>query len=397
MAALFPFKAWRPHPDYVTEISCLPYDVVHTADAREILGNHPKSYMKVVRPEADFPNNISTYADEVYEKGRDNLSSFLASDLFFQDENPSLYVYQLKWNDKVKTGIVGCVSVSDYDEGIILKHELTRPDKEDDRTRHIVTQQAHNEPVMLTFHSNDLIRNILSEATLNTPLYQFMVEDDVEHSIWKLEDHTVITDEFAKIENLYVADGHHRCASASRAAKEVDQDHHPNVKQFPAVLFPIDEVQILAYNRIILDVDDSTIQKLMSDFNVVENAAPEPDQPNEIRFYYKSTWFGLTLPGSRHSDIESQLDVARLQEFILEPYFRISDQRTDKNISFVGGVHGIEELERKVDSREATLAISMYPTSIQELIDVSDAGQLMPPKSTWFEPKLRSGLFIHTF
>ena len=397
MATIKPFRAWRPKPEFVTEIACLPYDVVHTDEAKIILSEQKNSFMKVIRPEADFDEPISTYAEEVYQKGRENLLTFLNSNYFEQEEYESFYVYRLQWHNKVKTGIFGCVTVQDYDSGIILKHELTRPDKEDDRTKHIVTQQAHAEPVMLTFQSNDTIQEIINEATNHPPLYQFMVEDDVQHSIWKLDNEVKLVEEFSKIDHLYVADGHHRCASASRAANETDINQHPNVQNFPAVLFPINEVQILAYNRIVFKAGSDFINKLKRLFDVIDNASPIPDSHGEVRFYYQGSWFGITLPPSKFSDIESQLDVARLQEFILDPFFGITDQRTDKNISFVGGVHGIEELEKKVDSGVADLAISMFPTSIKELVNVSDAGLLMPPKSTWFEPKLRSGLLIHTF
>ncbi len=397
MAFLNPFKAWRPKPEFVSEIACLPYDVVHTEEAKLILQEQATSFMKVIRPEADFDEQIDSYANEVYVKGRENLHSFLSSNLFEQENEDSFYVYRLKWHNKVKTGIFGCVSVEDYDNGVILKHELTRPIKEDDRTKHIVTQEAHAEPVMLTFRSTEFIRETLKEATNNSPLFQFVVEDEVEHSIWKLDKIDAIVNEFSKIDHFYVADGHHRCASASRAAKETDVEDHPDVMRFPAVLFPIDEVQILAYNRIVFNVDGDFIEKLKNTFSVTENAIPKPEKPGEIRFYYLGKWYGVDLPVSKHSDIESQLDVARLQEFILDPLLGITDQRTDKNISFVGGVHGIEVLENKVDSGVADLAISMFPTSIEELIAVSDAGLLMPPKSTWFEPKLRSGLLIHTF
>ncbi len=397
MAILRPFKAWRPNPKHANEIACLPYDVVHTDEAREILKANPNSFMKVVRPEADFDSNISTYAEAVYIKGRDNLNEFLSSDFFTQESEASLYIYRLKWHDKVKTGIFGCVSVDEYDSGSILKHELTRPEKENDRTRHIITQNAHAESVMITFQSTDLIRETIQEVTISEPLYQFMVEDEVEHFIWKVENPSIILTEFEKIEKLYIADGHHRCASASRASKEIDSNKHPEVNYFPAVLFPMDEVQILAYNRIVFSVPETFLEDLNSVINLAETSEPEPKNPGEVCIYSNSKWYKFELPESKFDDIESQLDVARLQEHILDPLLGITDQRTNKNVSFVGGVHGIEELERYVDSGQAELAISMYPTSINELVSVSDAGQLMPPKSTWFEPKLRSGLLIHTF
>ena len=397
MASLKSFRAWRPKPDYVTEIACLPYDVVNTNKAVEMLRNHKHSFIKVVRPEADFQKPVPIYSDEVYRKGKKNLYTFLSSEKFQQEQDNSLYVYQLKWNKRVKTGIFGCVTVDDYDDGIILKHELTQPDKEDDRTKHILTQKAHAEPVMLTYKASDRIRSLIAETTNNTPLYEFTTEDSVEHVIWKIDKTDSMIDAFKSIDHLYVADGHHRCASASRVAKKMDHLEHSGAQNFPAVLFPMNEVQILAYNRIVYKVCDNFIDNLKSEIKVKEHVAPIPDTPGEICFYFKSKWYGLSLPKSKKQDIASQLDVARLQEFILHPFFEITDQRLDKNISFVGGVHGIKELEHMVDSGTADLAISMFPTSIDELVAVSNAGLLMPPKSTWFEPKLRSGLLIHTF
>ena len=397
MASLKPFRAWRPKPEYITEITCLPYDVVDTKKAREILSNQAYSYMKVIRPEADFKESIPIYSKEVYVKGRDNLHTLLSSEKFLHEKNDALYVYQLKWDKGIKTGIFGCVSVDDYDNGVILKHELTQPDKEDDRTKHILTQKAHAEPVMLTFESSDAIQSLINEAIVSSPLYTFTTEDEVEHIIWRLDHTDSMVEAFKTVDHIYIADGHHRCASASRASKKMPHHDHPDIQHFPAVLFPMDEVQILSYNRIVYNVNDNFIDHLKTKYPVITDASPIPDKSGYICLYFKSKWYGFSLPQSKHEDLASQLDVARLQEFILEPYFGITNQRLDNNISFVGGIHGSRKLESIVDSGTADVAISMFPTSIDELIAVSDAGLLMPPKSTWFEPKLRSGLLIHTF
>lgn len=397
MASLQPFKAWRPKPEHITEITCLPYDVVDTKKAREIINNQEYSFMRVIRPEADFKEPIPIYSDEVYLKGRDNLCMLLSSDKFLHEKNEALYVYQLKWDKGIKTGVFGCVSVDDYDNDVILKHELTQPDKEDDRTKHILTQKAHAEPVMLTFESSDTIQSLINEAKNNSPLYTFTTEDAVEHIIWKLNHTDSMVEAFKAVDHIYIADGHHRCASASRASKMMQHLDHPDIQHFPAVLFPMDEVQILSYNRVVYKVNDNFIDNLKTKYSVNTDASPIPDKPGDVCLYFKSKWYGFSLPQSKHEDIASQLDVARLQEFMLEPHFGITNQRLDTNISFVGGIHGSRELESIVDSGTADVAIRMFPTSIDELIAVSDAGLLMPPKSTWFEPKLRSGLLIHTF
>ncbi len=402
MAIIKPFKAWRPKEDIVHEVSSVPYDVINTQEALKLSENNPNSFLYVIRPEIDLPLNTDIHATEVYEQGKDNLSSLLSSS-FFQEETTALYIYRLNWNGNSKTGIFGCVSVKDYDHEIILKHELTRPDKEDDRTKHILTQQAHAEPVMLTYKDNDKINDLIKyHCNSNNPLYNFESDDGVQHTFWKVDEVTALVLAFADIPKLYIADGHHRCASAARAAHEMESQNplHNGTEEynfFPAVLFPKSETKILAYNRVVHSLPEGFLQKLREDFNLKEAASPVPPEKGCVSLYMKGRWFGLALPESAKKDISSSLDVARLQEFILQPYLNITNQRTDKNIDFVGGIRGTKELEKLVDSGKAELGISMFPTSVSELIAVSDAGLLMPPKSTWFEPKLRSGVLIHTF
>ena len=403
MAIIKPFKAWRPNPEIVREISSVPYDVISTKEALKMAEGNPNSFLHVIRPEIDLPEDVDIHDTEVYEQGRKNLRKLLGSEYFFQDEHEALYVYQLKWNGNSKTGIFGCVSVKDYDHEIILKHELTRPDKEDDRTRHILTQQAHAEPVMLTYEDNDQINSEIENLVKSeVALYTFETDDRVRHSFWKVEDPTSLILAFTDIPKIYIADGHHRCASAARAAHEMESQNpnHNGTEEynfFPAVLFPKSQTKILSYNRVVYSLPKEFLRVLKSNFTVTERANPVPSLKGEISLYLHGEWYGLKLPESKKDNAASSIDVARLQEFILEPFLNITNQRTDKNIDFIGGIRGTKELEKLVDSGAAELGISMFPTSVQDLIEVSNAGLLMPPKSTWFEPKLRSGVLIHTF
>lgn len=401
MAVVKSFKAWRPKPESAKNIISVPYDVINTDEARELAQNKSDSFLHVIRPEIDLPESTNIHAEEVYQKGAENLTKLLDSEHFVQEEKDALYVYKLNWRGRSQSGVFGCVSVAEYDNEVILKHELTRPDKEDDRTKHIITQQAHAEPVMITFDDTAGISEMMESVCKNEPLYQITIED-VEHLIWKIEDSTEFDNAFSKIKNLYIADGHHRCASASRTAAQMKKQN-PNhtgeeeYNYFPAVVFPMQQMEILSYNRIVYSTPDNFLATLIDKFELTQTTNPEPNSKGDICVYLDGSWYSLSLPESNKSDVASSLDVARLQEHLLEPLLGISDQRTDKNLFFVGGIRGTNELEKLVNSGKADMAISMYPTNIRELVDVSDAGLLMPPKSTWFEPKLRSGFLIHTF
>ncbi len=401
MAIVKSFKAWRPKPETAEQIISVPYDVINTEEAKTMAEGKLQSFLHVIRPEIDLSGDVDIHAAEVYEKGAENLKTLLASKNYVQESSEALYLYKLNWRGRSQSGIYGCVSTQEYDDEIILKHELTRPDKEDDRTKHIITQQAHAEPVMITFDDQVGISEMMKSVEKNEPLYQ-VTTGDIEHIIWKIEDTRNFDDAFASVKNLYIADGHHRCASASRAAKEMknqNPDHtgREEYNFFPAVVFPMQQMEILSYNRIVYNLPDDFFSKLETKFNLAKTDNPEPQTKGNICLYIKGEWYSLTLPDSSKSDVASTLDVARLQEHILEPFLGITNQRTDKNLFFVGGIRGTEELEKLVNSGKAELAISIYPTNIQELVDVSDAGLLMPPKSTWFEPKLRSGFLVHTF
>jgi uncharacterized protein (DUF1015 family) len=403
MAIIHPFKGWLPESEHADEVACVPYDVINTEEAAELAEGKPNSFLHVIRPEIDLPDGTPFNDDAVYEKGAENLKKLLASDLYNQDDKHAIYIYQLESGDHTQTGVFTCASVQDYDNDVILKHELTRPDKEDDRTRHILTQQAHAEPVMLTFRDTADITFLIEKLTLTQePIIEHMGEGGVIHRIWKTFSTLDFVEGFSKIPKLYVADGHHRCKSASRVAEALRKETNAHIGEsefeyFPVVLFPMDQMRILPYNRVIKNVTDETFSTLKNNFGLKKTGSKSPSQKGFVNLFYRGEWWEMKLPQPVDENIVSSLDVARLQNSILKPLFGIENPRTDKNIHFVGGIRGTAELEKLVNNGKFDLAVSMYPTSIQELIDVSDHGELMPPKSTWFEPKIKSGLIIHTF
>lgn len=402
MATLHPFKAWKPKPENVDEIASVPYDVINTEEARALSSEKPHSFLHVVRPEIDLPEGADLHADAVYDKGAANLKRFLKEGFLQQDQEPSVYVYRLISGGRSQTGIFGCLSVQDYNEEVILKHELTRPAKENDRTRHILTQQAHAEPVMITCKDDSQVQQLIEQATQQDPLFDFTATDEVRHQLWKISDSAPFVEAFGAIPNLYIADGHHRCKSASRAAEEMKQqnDQHTGEEEynfFPAVVFPMSDMNILAYNRVVHSVPEGFLQTLKDQFELTAGVDPKPSEKGAISIYIDGEWYGMRLPIEKEPNSVQQLDVYRLQEYLLSPLLDITDPRRDDNISFVGGSRGTEELKRLVDQEKAQMAVSMYPTGIEELIQVSDEKRLMPPKSTWFEPKLCSGLLVHTF
>ena len=398
MATVRPFRALRPHPAYAEQVASVPYDVISTDEARELAQGKPFSFLHVIRPEIDLPPGTDEHDDAVYAQGADALRRFAEGEAFLEEAEPALYVYRLVMNGREQAGLFGLVSVAEYDGDVILKHEKTRPDKEDDRTRHILTQRAHAEPVMLTYRGTDAIDEAVAAAMETEPLYDFKASDYVHHTIWKVPDPAAVSAAFGDVDALYVADGHHRSAAASRVARELPDAE--GAQHFMAVLFPMEEMEIMPYNRVIrkLPVGEGRfLEQLRHRFEVEETYFAEPEEPGTIGLYFGDGWYRLRLPETARDGVADTLDVARLGEHILEPMLGITDPRTDQNIAFVGGIRGTAELERLVDAGEADLAIAMYPTSPEELLDVSDAGELMPPKSTWFEPKLRSGLLVHRF
>jgi uncharacterized protein (DUF1015 family) len=400
MAVLHPFRAIRPVTEHAAQIACVPYDVINTQEARALAKGKPLSFLHIIRPEIDLEEGIDEHDDRVYLKGASNLADYIKGPHSIQEEDPSLYVYRLIMDGRTQTGIFGCVSVADYDYDVILKHELTRPVKEDDRTRHIIEQRAHAEPVMLTFRDRKDVSAIISDTMRGAWLYDFVAEDGIQHTIWKVQNTRALESAFEDIPHLYVADGHHRCKAASRAAAELGQTSSDEVNYFPAVLFPMGDMKILPYNRVIKRIPqgaEAFLEQLQKRFSVRTISNATPAKAGDICLYVGGQWHCMTLPESESDNVTDNLDVGRLTEFILQPLLGITDPRTDKNIDFVGGIRGTRELETVVNEGVFELAISMYPTSIQELVDVSDAGLLMPPKSTWFEPKLRSGFLVHTF
>ena len=407
MATLHPFRAVRPRPEDAAEIASVPYDVINAEEARALANGKPKSFLHVIRPEIDLPAGTDEHDDAVYAKGADNMEAFVDADYTQQEETPSLYVYRLVMDGREQTGIFSCVSVAEYDDDTIVKHEKTRPAKENDRTRHVLTQQAHAEPVMLTYRDAAAVTEIVETVQETEPLYDLTAEDGVRHTFWSVEEPRALVNAFTDIDRLYIADGHHRCKAASRAAAVLregeeagSQADAPEYEFFPAVVFPMSHMHIMAYNRVVFDLPAPPadfLETLQQRFALSATDDPMPHEKGLVCLYLAGRWFRMALPEASGERAVDRLDVARLSASLLEPLLDITDPRRDPNIDFVGGIRGTEALEQRVDDGDAELALSMHPTAIEELLAVSDEGSLMPPKSTWFEPKLRSGLLVHDF
>ena len=403
MAALFPFRALRPRPADAAQVAAVPYDVVDTEEARKLADGNPSSFLRISRAEIELPEGGNPYADEVYQRAQQNFAALKNRSLVVESE-PSVYFYRLRMGPHQQTGIAACYSLDEYDRDVIKKHERTRPDKEDDRTRHMLALGAQTGPVFLTYRSSEAVDRIAARVAQAAPLFDFEAADGIQHTLWRASDadaaETVAA--FAAIPALYIADGHHRAASAARARAAVERSATPaagDVDSFLAVAFPHDQVQILAYNRIIRDLGGLTpaafVEALRTRFSI-DAGPPAPARRGEIAMYFQGEWRTLR-PQVRPdpSDAIRSLDVSVLQDALLAPILGIRDVRTDKRIDFVGGAKGTAPLQRAVDTGEAAVAFSLYPVSVADLMAVSDAGAIMPPKSTWFEPKLRDGLLIH--
>ncbi|HKC62994.1 MAG TPA: DUF1015 family protein [Pyrinomonadaceae bacterium] len=406
MAVIHPFRALRPPAEKVAEVASPPYDVVSTEEARSLAADNPLSFLHVSRPEIDLPEGTDIYADAVYRKAAENFEKLIRECPLKEEETPSVYLYRLVMGEHEQIGLVACCSVDEYDTDIIRKHERTRRDKEDDRTRHMLTLNSQTGPVFLTYRNNPDIDTMMLETTITEPLYDFTAEDGIQHTVWHAPDPVRFVQAFRVVPYLYIADGHHRAASASRARAELKDrsfghtgDEEYNF--FLSVIFPDNQLQILSYNRVVRDLGNMSpgefFLKIKTKFNVTEDAPPTPTQPGQWSMYFAKRWFGLTLKDAppQTDDAVATLDVSILQDQLLDPILGIKDVRTDKRIDFIGGIRGTKELERLVDEGKAAVAFSLYPTSIEDLIKVSDAGSIMPPKSTWFEPKLRDGILIH--
>jgi uncharacterized protein (DUF1015 family) len=405
---LNPFRAVRPHPQLAAQVAAVPYDVVNRSEAAELARGNPHSFLHVGRSDIDLPDDVDPYDPRIYARARGALDEFLSGGTLVHDASPSLFLYRQVMDGRTQTGVVGCVHVDDYERDLIRKHEKTRQDKEDDRTRHVLTLHANAEPVFLTYRGRPEIDALVAGiASGSPPLYDFTAPDGVRHTVWTVPDPDALSRAFGAVPHAYVADGHHRSASAWRAGKELrakNPSHRGDEEYnwFLAVLFPADQLRILPYNRVVRDLRGQSPRRVLHRLGGLGELTATPDNPTPDRsgvfcVYLDGGWHRLELDpkGIDRSDPIVSLDVSLLQDRVLSPILGIGDPRTDKRIDFVGGIRGTAELERRVRSGEMAIAFSLYPTTLEQLMAVADAGQVMPPKSTWFEPKLRSGLFVH--
>jgi uncharacterized protein (DUF1015 family) len=410
MSEIKPFRAVRPKKEFVREVASCAYDVVNRKEAKNLARRNPKSFLHVVKSEIDLPDTIGAYETAVYEAARKRLKSMIQKGYFIKEDEPCFYIYRQKLGDHIQNGIVACVSLKEYQCGKIKKHELTRSEKEMDRTRHIDVVGAQTGPVFLTYKNSENIDALVKSAIREFPEYNFTADDEITHTVWIIKDNDVISEiqyQFSQLDALYIADGHHRAASAATVAKlREERNHfHTGAEEYNwmmSVLFPHNQLKILPYNRIVKDLGGLDLEgfmlKLNENFDISFPYEEKiPNQPHEFGMYIKKHWYKLamkdTLPAG--SGIVESLDVSILHEKVLHPILGIGDMRNDPRIEFVGGIRGTKELENLVDSEEYAVAFSLYPTAVNQLMALADAGLMLPPKSTWFEPKLRSGIFVH--
>lgn len=410
MATIKPFYCIRPTKELAHRVAALPYDVYNRSEAKVVAGKDALSFLNIDRAETQFPDDVDTYADCVYEKAAELLNNRINDGTFVTDTTKNYYIYELTMDGRTQTGIVACASIDDYMNNVIKKHENTRADKEEDRIRHVDTCNAQTGPIFLAYRRNETIYSVVSKTKAGAPLYDFTSEDGITHRVFVISDPAdvnAVADAFSSIDSIYIADGHHRAASAvkvglKRRLEHPGYDGTEEFNYFLSVLFPEDELKILPYNRVVKDLNgyskDEFLSRIAQDFTVevLGSEAFQPVKKGTFGMYLDNTWYRLTAKDALQqiTDPVESLDVSLLQDYLLAPVLGIGDPRTDKRIDFIGGIRGLKELERRV-AEDMNVAFSMYPTSILELFAVSDAGRLMPPKSTWFEPKLRSGLFIH--
>ena len=406
MANIAPFKALRPQAQYARQVASRPYDVLNSQEAKVEAQGNPYSFLHITKSEISLPEDTDIHSQPVYDKAKQNLEAFIQRDVLFRENKPCYYIYQLIMNGRSQTGLVCGSSVDDYENDIIKKHEFTRPEKEQDRINHIKTSGAQTGNVFLAYRNVDEIDELIEKWKKDkSPVYDFVAEDQIQHTIWVINDDKIIqniTDLFAqKVPCTYIADGHHRAASAAKVRAALGNKSTPEADFFLTTLFPASQLAILDYNRVVKDLNGLTaeelLKKLEDHFTLAPaNEAVKPTELHTFGMYLDSKWYTLTAkPGSFTEDPIGILDVTILQEKVLSPILGILDQRTDKRIDFVGGIRGVQELEKRVNSGEMAIAFSLYPVSIQQLFDISDNGEVMPPKSTWFEPKLRDGLLTH--
>lgn len=410
MAKILPFKCIRPNSDEADKIAALPYDVYSSKEARDAVKNAPLSFLNIDRAETQFGNDVGIYDDKVYQRAHDLLWKMVSEGHFIKDENKKYYIYRLIMEGRPQTGIVATVSLDDYNNNVIKKHENTREDKELDRIRHVDACNAQTGPIFLAYRSNDVINEIVKRTCSNVPLYDFISDDEITHTVWEIADTNDIESikkAFLNINEIYIADGHHRAASAVKVGmkRRKDKADYTGEEEFNyilSVLFPDDQLMIMDYNRTVADLNGYSAEEFMAkisenfEVNTIGAKAYTPEGKGYFGMYLDKTWYRLKIKKLEKdiSDPVNSLDVSLLQKYLLEPILGITNPRIDSRIDFIGGIRGLSELEKRADS-DMRVSFSMYPTSIDELFSVADAGMLMPPKSTWFEPKLRSGLFIH--
>lgn len=406
MAEVVPFKALRPQPQFAKQVASRPYDVMNSIEAKEEASGNPNSFLHITRSEIDLPKETDVHTPEVYEKAKENLRAFIQRGVLFREDKPCYYIYQLKMQGRTQTGIVCGSSINDYEKDIIRKHEFTRPEKELDRINHIKTTGAQTGNVFLAYRNVAEIDELIADwKNTHNPVYDFIAEDDITHTIWVISADEIINRLKKlfqeKVPHTYIADGHHRAASAAKVRAELKSGKSPEANYFLTTLFPADELKIMDYNRLIKDLNGMEaadfIKKLEEDFSITESAEPiAPSEIHQFGMFLDGKWYLLKArPGTWSDDPIGILDVSILSEKILSKHLGIMDQRTDKRIDFVGGIRGLAELEKRVNSGEMKVAFSLHPVSIQQLFDIADSGNVMPPKSTWFEPKLRDGLLTH--
>ena len=406
MAHIAPFKALRPVPDLASSVASRPYDVLNSEEARVEVKNNPHSFLHITKSEIDLPGDVHPYSSLVYEKAKENLSHMISKGVLIRESKPCYYIYKLVMGNRSQTGLVCVSSVDDYNNDIIKKHEFTRPEKENDRINHIKCTSAQTGNVFLAYRNHEGLDAIINNwQNSNSPVYDFVADDQVSHTIWIVDNQdtvnniTTIFDQHIPV--TYIADGHHRAASAAKVREALGADAKPEASWFLTTLFPSNQLQIMDYNRVVKDLNghtvDSFIEALKQDFEVAESSeAVSAANLHQFGFYCNNKWYLLRAkPGTWTDDPIGVLDVTLLSNNILDKLLGIKDQRTDKRIDFVGGIRGLKELENRVNSGEMAAAFSLYPVSIQQLFNIADSGNVMPPKSTWFEPKLRDGLLTH--
>ena len=400
MSRIYPFPALRPEAEAAARVAAVPYDVINAEEAKALADGNPMSFLHVSRPEIDLPSGIDPHGDAVYEQAARSFAALRSTAPLVVEDAPSYYVYRLTMGSHAQAGIAACFSIDEYDSDLIKKHEKTRPDKEDDRTRHMIAIRAQTGPVFLTYRSSKDVDALVARVVTGDPLFDFVASDGIRHEIWRVPEsgHSRLESAFAAIDSLYIADGHHRAASAARARRVLRERDHAADRAMRecdtvlAVAFPDDQMQVLPYHRVVRDLNglsaDEFLERLAARASLARGGSPMPSRKGDVAVYLADQWWTMTLPAAA-------LDVSALQDEVLSPILGIHDIRTDKRIDFVGGIRGTGELERLVTSGRFAVAFSLFPVSVDDLMRIADAGGIMPPKSTWFEPKLRDGLLSH--